>query len=130
MEEKQPEVLHDVNGEVLTEAEVEKRARVEVEKALDSRITEYEGLVPEFDDMLDSYKTLIKLVKEHKDEFKPSRHGMILDQFEAVTDSYKTQRKNFLKELKKYKKLKSSVAMHSTADLIKRLELAPNARKN
>ena len=53
---------------------------------------------------------------------------MILDQFAVVVDSYKTQRKNFEKELKRLEKLKASAAMHSTGDIIKRLNVNESAR--
>jgi hypothetical protein len=105
--------------ELTEEEKIEKleEARVSAQTYIGDRIKDFTALVLQFDEMIESYDTLIAVVRENKPRFK-QRFMDIVEQFTAANFSYNTQRRNIKKTIKKYKRIQNNPSKWSAKKII------------
>lgn len=105
-----------------TVAEKLEEARIHAQSFVAQRIKEYEVVIKQFDEAIDSYAVLIAIVNENKDRFRV-RYTDIVEQFTATKLSFETQQKNIIKHQKRLQKVQNNPSKYSAKDILEALEI-------
>jgi hypothetical protein len=106
----------------MSEKEILELGRQKAQEVVAERIGQFQYLISNFEDAIESYGVLIEIVKENKDRFRV-RYNDIVEQFSATVNSFQTQLKNIKKEFKLLEKIKNNPDKYSAKDIFEKLKL-------
>lgn len=101
--------------------ETEEVKKEKIAQILKERIVQYNDLANSFSESIDTYKSLIAVIMENKTRFK--KYADLMFQFTSHQDSFKTQRKNTLKAVRKFEKILKNLEKYTAAEILEALKI-------